>query len=74
LSLSSPPEAIDFDPVHALPVLQRSEDLNWATFMRFVRRMLAAVGDTLTVIGALRLLMGAIGVIDPERFAMRAPY
>ncbi len=38
--------------------------------MHFIQRALMLVGNTLTVIGCLGLALGAIGVIDPERFAI----
>jgi hypothetical protein len=36
----------------------------------FIQRVLVLIGNTLTVIGCLGLALGAIGVIDPERFAI----
>jgi len=36
----------------------------------FVQRVLVLIGNTLTVIGCLGLALGAIGAIDPERFAV----
>lgn len=38
--------------------------------MHLIQRMLVLVGNTLTVIGCLGLAMSAIGVIDPEQFAI----
>lgn len=38
--------------------------------MHFIQRALMLVGNTLTVIGCLGLALGAIGFIDPERFAI----
>jgi hypothetical protein len=35
----------------------------------FIQRVLVFIGNTLTLIGCLGLALGAIGVIDPERFA-----
>jgi hypothetical protein len=38
--------------------------------MHWIQRTLVLVGNTLTVIGCSGLAMGAIGVIDPELFAI----
>lgn len=38
--------------------------------MHFIQRMLVLVGNTLTVIGCLGLVLGAIDVIDPGHFAI----
>lgn len=38
--------------------------------MYFILRALVFVGNTLTVIGCLGLALGAIGVIDPDSFAV----
>jgi len=38
--------------------------------LHFIQRVLVLIGNTLTVIGCLALALVAIGVIDPERFAI----
>jgi hypothetical protein len=38
--------------------------------MQFFQRLLVVVGNTLTAIGCLGLVLGAIGFIDPENFAL----
>jgi hypothetical protein len=38
--------------------------------MHLIQRTLVIVGNTLTALGCLGLAMGAIGVIDPELFAI----
>jgi len=38
--------------------------------MHLIQRMLVLVGNTLAAIGCLGLALGAIGVLDPERFAI----
>jgi hydroxyethylthiazole kinase-like sugar kinase family protein len=37
--------------------------------MNLIQRILVYVGNTLTVIGCVGLVLGALGVIDPEVFA-----
>ena len=38
--------------------------------MHLVQRMLVLIGNTLTVIGCLGLVLGAVGVFNPEHFAI----
>ena len=38
--------------------------------MYFIHWVLVLIGNTLTVIGCVGLALGAIGVIDPELFAI----
>ena len=38
--------------------------------MHFIQRALVLIGNTLTVIGCLSLALAAIGVFDPQRFAI----
>lgn len=38
--------------------------------MRPVQQSLVVVGNTLTLIGCLGLALGAMGVVDPEHFAI----
>ena len=38
--------------------------------LHFVHRVLVWIGNTLTVTGCVGLVLGVLGVIDPERFAL----
>ena len=38
--------------------------------MHFIQRALVVIGNTLTVLGCLGLALGAIGMFDPQRFAI----
>jgi len=55
-------------PLHMISAVQGPFQLSAS--MQFIQRTLVVVGNTLALVGCLALALGAIGIFDPETFAI----